>query len=393
MSLIFLTYCYPPQLNPRAIQISRMVKYMGKAPHIFCCGDEADITDGDVKVTYIQQPGWEKLLIRVMNKFCPAMLQRPDENRIWAQRATKRVLKEARPTKDDVLVTFLHPPSDHFAGLQIKERTGAKWIACFSDPFVDNPFVTYNDKAFVENLEKQVVEKADRLVFTSQETIDLVMKKYPEEFRSKCRILEHSYAEAHLELKETLKAHKNEKLTIRHLGNLYKNRSPLPLIEALIDVNKEAPDLLHDVTFDFVGHVEMADQLQPLIDQLPEGLITLSGSVPYDESLKLMHQADILLLIEAPITNSVFLPSKLVEYLGAEKPVLSITPKGTGYRVTKEVGGFVSDIQNHAEIVQTLKDIFANREKFSASAEKAGRFHPQVIADTMNAILGELGKT
>jgi hypothetical protein len=51
--------------------------------------------------------------------------------------------------------------------------------------------------------------------------------------------------------------------------------------------------------------------------------------VPYFESLSVMRAADVLLTVEAPLKKSIFFPSKLVDYLGARKPMLAITPKGS----------------------------------------------------------------
>ena len=49
--------------------------------------------------------------------------------------------------------------------------------------------------------------------------------------------------------------------------------------------------------------------------------------VEYKESLKLMKESDCLVVIDAPFEKSPFFPSKAVEYAGAEKPTLGITPK------------------------------------------------------------------
>jgi hypothetical protein len=43
--------------------------------------------------------------------------------------------------------------------------------------------------------------------------------------------------------------------------------------------------------------------------------------VGYQESLKLMSEADALLVIDAPADQSVFLPSKLIDYIGAGRPI------------------------------------------------------------------------
>jgi hypothetical protein len=65
--------------------------------------------------------------------------------------------------------------------------------------------------------------------------------------------------------------------------------------------------------------------------------VQFKGSVDYLKSLELMKTADYLILIDAPSeTKSIFFPSKLVDYIGANKPIVVISPDGTSRRVALE---------------------------------------------------------
>ena len=66
-------------------------------------------------------------------------------------------------------------------------------------------------------------------------------------------------------------------------------------------------------------------------------------TVDYLTSLSLMSCADGLLVIDAPAETSVFLPSKLIEYIGAARPALGITPPGAASKLITELGGWVAD--------------------------------------------------
>ena len=57
-----------------------------------------------------------------------------------------------------------------------------------------------------------------------------------------------------------------------------------------------------------------------------EDVVEFTGRVPHDESAALAAGADVLLVIDAPSDNSLFLPSKLIEYLPLHKPILGLTP-------------------------------------------------------------------
>jgi hypothetical protein len=69
-----------------------------------------------------------------------------------------------------------------------------------------------------------------------------------------------------------------------------------------------------------------------------------------------MQNADLLLLIDAPMEMSPFLPSKLIDYVGSNVPVLAYTPPGPSADLVKELGGWVASPTEMDLGYQTLKD-------------------------------------
>jgi len=212
------------------------------------------------------------------------------------------------------------------------------WVAHFSDPWVDNPFHCTDPETKKFNLaaEREVVNSADCLIFTCQETMDLVMAKYPSGLRQKGRVLSQCFDAKLFRFAPP----DGSKLAIRHIGNFYGTRSPAPLFAALSLLIGLDAESLKDVTFQLVGTSEQSFSLP---DALPSGLVTTCGPVGYTQSLSLMASADALLVIDAPADVSVFLPSKLIDYLGAAKPILGFTPPGAAAKLIEQVGGWVAD--------------------------------------------------
>jgi hypothetical protein len=255
------------------------------------------------------------------------------------------------------LVTFGSPMSDHLIGLELKKRHGLPWMAFFSDPWIDNPFKQFNwvTKKANAQFEKTVMETADRLLFTSNETIDLVLSKYSSEVRRKSRILPHSF-----EPSEYSQPVLDDSVTIRFLGDLYGPRTPKPLFEALINLHRSDPNIFRGVRFEFVGSMCDLDLEEMGWSQLPEGLVTLVPTVSNRESLQLMSESDALMVIDAPAEQSVFLPSKLIDYLGAAKPILGITPPGTATNLIMRLGGWTANPSDIDEIEETVKALIAD---------------------------------
>jgi hypothetical protein len=61
--------------------------------------------------------------------------------------------------------------------------------------------------------------------------------------------------------------------------------------------------------------------------------------MPFLDSLEIAQSAHLLLVIDAPAEHSVFLPSKIVDYLALRRPILALTPPaGASARVLGGLG-------------------------------------------------------
>ena len=269
--------------------------------------------------------------------------QLPDPQRWWVSGARRAALSLLDDVACDAILSFGNPMSDHLVGLALKRDTGLPWVAHFSDPWVDNPFLSYSRPARAINirLEREVIGNADRVVFVSRETRGLVMAKYPETWRSRSRVLPH-YFDPDLYPRAPQQTHT---MVFRHLGTLYGPRTPEPLFRALDRLKSRNPELLDGVRLEMVGPCYpptlMDEWLAPfdLTDT-----VSYRATVPYLESLKLMAESDALILMDAPADENVFLPSKLVDYIGARRPILGITPlRGPSAELIRQAGGLTAD--------------------------------------------------
>lgn len=371
INLLAVSFAYPPLAYPRSIQVARLIKFLD-ASTVLVCGDEEDMRK-DVTI----EPDAESLLkncLRVpfdvsrRTKYADRLFYRfhlsqwksrnmaPDKYRTWKSAAVKAIedFMQVKSYEPDALVTFGQPFTDHLVGLELKRRYGLPWLAHFSDPWVDNPFNDYDEHTKKLNLilEREVVEATDMLAFTSQETVDLVMAKYPPEWKSKTRILPQSFDPALFEVEPA----RNAKLVIRYIGNFYGHRTPAPLIETLRLMLKTGAELLDGVKFELVGLVEAEMLNDGGGNGLPDGLLRVHPPVDYHESLRQMTGADGLLVIDAPAELSVFLPSKLIDYVGAGRPVLGMTPPGAAASLIRELGGTIADSSDIAEMAAALKN-------------------------------------
>lgn len=392
MKTVFLSCYYPPMKGPRPIQVARLVKYSSR-PVWVVCGDDAVPKDHSL---YLPRPGLPARLTQVPERrFAPwdprsgwRLLPMPDRYRGWAARAADAVVATGELGPEDVLVTFGQPMSDHLAGLRIKQQTGVRWIAHFSDPWADSPF--RRKLPFIDGinrrLERSVVDGADRLVFTSEETVDLVMQRYPAAYRKKMRVLPHAY-----DPDLYAPAVREETLVLRYLGNFYAPRTPLPLLQALLRVQQTRPALLEGVRVELVGRMIGAMDLAPVLAQLPQGLVRICPPVDYVTSIQLMCSADLLLIVDAPFEHSVFLPSKLIDYFGAGRPILALSPPGAAARLVEDVGGSVAhpgDVEASAAcLAMALERLKADRDGIALDVQKAGQYAASAVAAQFDRLI------
>jgi glycosyltransferase involved in cell wall biosynthesis len=240
-------------------------------------------------------------------------------------RATAAALGATATEQFGVLVTFAQPWSDHLVGLRVRRTSGLPWVAHFSDPWADSLYGTARQRAIWRRMEEPVVREASKVVFVSQETADLVMRKYPDAWRSKAAVVPHGYDTIAPGVRAPEPA-EGRPLRLVYTGRFYRGvRTPLPLFHALrkwIARNGQS-GALH-VTF--VGpHTEEFRRDAAALGL--DSMVSFKGRMAPTEAARAAASADALLVIDAPSDGpGVFLPSKLIDYLPLRKPIAGITP-------------------------------------------------------------------
>jgi hypothetical protein len=356
MKLLAISSHAPPRLSAQAIQVARLLYHLeaqvtllhGSTGHDGAGFDQYPDLYRRIAPLAVADPGpelgprWQRAALRLL----PLYGDCPDQLAPWRRAAVPRALAHIASARPDAVASFGMPMSGHLVGLAVKRRTGLPWLAHFSDPWADNVFHQTSALAHRVNLalERRVVAHADQLLFTSVRTLELVMRKYPPAWRQRAAVLPHAWDLEHfatpLAPRAGPGARPGGRHIVRHLGACYGARSPQPLFAALARLAAASPRRLDHVCFELIGPVAPALLAAPALRALPPGLLVRGAPVPYRRALELARDADALLVIEAPsAADSVFLPSKLIDYIGVRRPVWGITPAGTGADLIAEWTG------------------------------------------------------
>ncbi len=253
----------------------------------------------------------------------PPLRSMPDTRFGWVPFGVSRAAKILEQAKYDVLVTWAQPYSSHVAGWRLKKRfPELSWVAYFGDPWVGNPYIEKIPKICLE-WERKVVARSDRIIVNTRGAREDFAGRYGAGVKDKIDVIPHSYDHAWLgDEKSPGEERRPRPCTLTYGGNFYGKRTPEPVLkalEALIPKDREALRVQFVGKFPFPWQ-SRAEKLAPSVAVL--------GQKSYGETQNLLKTSDILLLIDAPLAESMFLPSKLVDYLALGKPILALTPKG-----------------------------------------------------------------
>lgn len=378
--LIAVSWVMPPIVLPRSIQIARTLKVLaqrGWNSEIYSVPTEA--VPGatlDDELVGLYRSCYTQLYIehRESQLYSPALLRaqrrwRPpastDEDN-WIRRGAATVVQRARATDAAALITFAQPWVDHLLGLRAKRLDPTlPWLVHFSDPWTDSPYYKIDtpEKAAQMEIwrsqEREVIASADAVAFVTEQTADLVMRKYPPGWLAKVHVVPHGFDRDALPARPATATPLPGAGPLRlvYTGNIYAGaRDPSRLFEAIVQLGG-APALASRLHLHFYGNrpVEVLAQCKALgLD----GIVSFHGNVGYQESLRAAATADVLLLLDAPSDVNVFLPSKIVDYLMLDLPILGLTPEaGASAAILRKAGHVIVPPLDAAAIAAAVRGL------------------------------------
>ena len=364
--LLAVSWEMPPMYGPRATQVSRALGQLaglGWRPMAVCLaprrggphwpnGAAVDPPSG-VELVRVPSPE-EWVAVRAAWRVAPGLRAFPDTARVWVARAALAAARVAAASECAGLITFAQPWSDHLVGLRVHRATGLPWVAHFSDPWADSPYATPRQRSIWRRMEEDAIREASAVVFVTDETADVVMTKYPAEWRRKTFVVPHGF-DARLGGGMSRPGNRRSPMRIVYTGRFYVGaRTPLPLLRALADLNARGA-LVGTLEVLFLGpRVDEFEREAKALGVAP--LVRFGGRVPAAEAASAAAEADVLLVIDAPSHGpSAFLPSKLIDYLPFRRPIFGLTPEpGASARLLRRLGCPIAPPEDVSAIASAL---------------------------------------
>lgn len=390
--LLAISWEMPPLSGPRAVQVTRTLAALpayGWRSRVICFGPRSDRYHQDHRVSLEELSGGqarripvaspeEWLIFRALWRVAPPLKHLPDEKRVWMRGALQAARAALAAEPADLIVSFAQPWTDHLIGMQLARESGLPWVAHFSDPWVDSPYFRW--RGAVRNRavawEREIISAADRVVFVNVHARDRVMAKYPESWRAKTAVIPQTHDGGGATSAGSSAS--DRPLRLVYTGRFYPGiRTPEALLHALARLRGDA-SVSGRVVTEFVG-ADMEEYAR-LGARLGLGdTVTFHGRVPPTEARSRASAADVLLVIDAPSAHaSLFLPSKLIDYLPLRRTILGLTPAaGSSADVLRELGYPVVPPDDVDAIATALRELLQRH--------RAGHLAPSPQHDSVAA--------
>ena len=255
----------------------------------------------------------------------------------WAVAALPVVLNLIKTNKYDYVLTKNAPSL--LLGYYLKKKYGIKWVATWNDPYPEKKYpFPYGEgwdskNSLTEWRLISIMRQADSHIFPSERIRDYMLR-YLHVDTGSTLVLPHVVFpnSGHNENKRV-----DRKLKIIHSGNLRYPRDPKIFLEALRRLSVEFPEMSLELTFQGV----FDNDLKKMTEQLNlDCFVKFKDPVPYSESLFILKDYDVALIIEADCEEGIFLPTKVSDFMQCGKPIFAISPRN----------GVLSDLYQNSHI-------------------------------------------
>jgi len=234
------------------------------------------------------------------------------------------VIERERP---DVIWATSGPPGTHLAASVMSRRFSIPWVADFRD-IPDQPNYWDSKDPGLRHYwgmlrQHRVVKRATAVVTVSP----ALAQRLSSRLNRPVHMIPNGFDPEEHNQVGAIPAGPSDKLTITYTGQVYpRYRDPKPLFAAIDRLARGGEIDLRELAVNFWCNTPAS------LKQLSSGFecgrcVSVSQFIPRKEALAIQHGSDVLLMLAHGTERGVY-TSKLLEYLGARRPILCIPGDG-----------------------------------------------------------------
>jgi glycosyltransferase involved in cell wall biosynthesis len=403
--VLMISYPFLPSLTAGAIRTERFARYLRNHSWIsdvvtidtrqdlYNDMSKLDALGSDISIHRTRNlDPWLKLKgmsprifpLRAARSLLMKFFSFPDHMLWWVPLAVLRSREVMLEKPIDAIYTTSPPHSTHLAGWWLSKLTGVRWVADFRDPWTQNRYhnLLRGDSVLdtflhkIETaLENLVLRQASIVLTNTPSNRQQLLTNRPWLAPEKVVYMPNGWEPYTREI--PLPAG-DRPFTIVHAGTFYPGFKPYALLHAIAlwrDVSRspygEFPG--HRLAVEILGDSSAATH--NVISELQiEDMVTVHPWMAIDEARKRMLAADLLwaTLGTGPASRS-FVPSKLFEYIAADRPIIGFFPEGDAADLIRSTGTGVVLTSDHSDPVIRILSEALNGRRESVSWYKPRR--------------------
>lgn len=338
---------------------------------------------------------------RLLDLFLSAVRMRyPFDGLRWASRASDLAAKLHTKKPFDVVLSRAFPEAAHLPAMKLTQRFGLPWVANWNDPW---DFLGRANAAkslsraigtFEARLCRAVAGKASWLTFPC-EGLRVSMSSY-----LGTRAAEKSSVIPHVALGRP-KGHTPQpaqEFLVTQLGRLWRERNPEAVFEAFGRFLKvSAGDGAKRLRFAGISDFTLGALAARF--ELGSSFVDL-GRCTFPESLKLMEESAVLLLIDSAEFADMVLTGKAADYAWSGRPILAMTSPTSGIAemIQRKGGGLVVSSLSVDAITGAFGELFrcwkaGTLQQSYASSRLYDAFSPATVLAAYEDIFRHLTQT
>jgi hypothetical protein len=402
VKILIITFHYFPSVNPRSFRWTALAEHWSKAGHHvdIVCSRPSDLdTVETINGVHVHRVGGsivertkklmnpsrgrsagrseadpvpsnptkgKSLPLEVAKKVHDCTWKRvywPDYACLWYFPALKQATSLLEKRRYDAMISVSLPFTGHIVGLRAhKIQPEARWVVDAGDPFCyleDTP--TNNHFLYRKlnySIERIIFRESHAIAVTTEPTLTTYAKLFPES-ADKIHVIPPLISHTQGDYNAKPLWQRKDKIRLLFVGTLYHGiRNPdflLTLFRKILET-----ELSDRIELHFVGRLHDSEKYFEPHRSFIGNRIFLHGHVDHATAYRAMKEADILINIG---NNTQYqLPSKIVEYANAGKPILNL--------IKSEKDSSISFLRPHPSSLSIFEEAPSlSHEKFSEILE------------------------
>lgn len=264
----------------------------------------------------------------------------PDNKKGWSNEVFDESAKLITNHQIPLIFVTAPPFSSFSLATKLATKTGAKVVMDLRDDWLENQFHLYANvsrRQQMASLEAQELSKADAITVINKETKCQLASRHPE-LERRMSVITNGFDPDDLLLQteddDSRDGQKSTPSKWVYNGLFYRQQDPTRILKGFVRYLETKPK--YPVQFVIQGDDgrRYQDVVKPVNDRF-----SWAGYLPHKESLRGVHQADVLWLhlSDMPHIDRVT-PGKVFEYMGTGKPIFATIPEGITAEILREYG-------------------------------------------------------